>query len=122
MGVSCPFCELGSRIIAENASAVAIRDREPASAGHTLIVPKRHCRSFFELSAEEVAACYALLCAERERLARGDERPDGWNVGVNEGAAAGQSVEHAHIHLIPRYRGDHPDPRGGVRHVIPTRR
>jgi diadenosine tetraphosphate (Ap4A) HIT family hydrolase len=118
---SCPFCELGSRIVAENEHAVALRDREPASPGHTLIVPKRHCRSFFELTEEEALACYQLLRSERERLAR-DERPDGWNVGVNEGTAAGQSVEHAHVHLIPRYRGDHPDPRGGVRHVIPTRR
>ena len=118
---SCPFCSLGSRIVAENAHAVVIRDSEPASPGHTLVVPKRHCTSFFELSAEEVGACYDLLRRERDRLGR-EHKPDGWNVGVNEGAAAGQSVEHAHVHLIPRYRGDHPDPRGGVRHVIPTRR
>ena len=118
---SCPFCELGSRIVTENTSAVAIRDHEPASPGHTLIVPKRHCGSFFELTAAEVADCYELLCRERERLGR-EHRADGWNVGVNEGAAAGQAVDHTYLHLIPRYRGDHPDPRGGVRHVIPTRR
>jgi diadenosine tetraphosphate (Ap4A) HIT family hydrolase len=86
-----------------------------------LVVPKRHCPSFFELTDAEVAACYALLRAERETL-RAEHRPDGFNVGVNDGAAAGQSIEHTHLHLIPRYRGDHPDPRGGVRHVIPTRR
>ena len=117
----CPFCEVGSRVVAENELAAALRDREPASKGHTLIVPKRHCSSFFELTDAEVAACYALLRAEREAL-RAEYRPDGFNVGVNDGAAAGQSIEHTHLHLIPRYRGDHPDPRGGVRHVIPTRR
>ena len=118
---SCPFCSLGNRIVAENERAVAIRDREPASPGHTLIVPKRHCGSFFELTAEEVTDCYDLLRRERERLTR-EHGPDGWNVGINDGAAAGQSMTHANVHLIPRYRGDHPDPRGGVRHVIPTRR
>jgi len=118
---NCPFCHVGSRVVAENELAMALRDREPASKGHTLVVPKRHCPSFFELTDAEVASCYALLRAERETL-RAEHRPDGFNVGVNDGAAAGQSIEHTHLHLIPRYRGDHPDPRGGVRHVIPTRR
>jgi len=118
---SCPFCDLGARIVAQNGLAAALRDKEPASKGHTLVVPKRHCRSFFELTAEEVGACFDLLRRERERLS--DElRPDGFNVGVNDGAAAGQTIEHTHWHLIPRYEGDHPQPRGGVRHVIPTRR
>jgi diadenosine tetraphosphate (Ap4A) HIT family hydrolase len=118
---NCPFCQLGARVVAENQLAAALRDREPASRGHTLVVPKRHCTSFFELTDAEVAACWALLRAERERLLA-EHRPDGFNVGVNDGAAAGQSIEHTHWHLIPRYRGDHPAPRGGVRHVIPTRR
>ncbi len=118
---SCPFCDVGSRVVAENELAAALRDREPASKGHTLVVPKRHCTSFFDLTDAEVAACYALLRGEREKL-QAEHRPDGFNVGVNDGAAAGQSIEHTHLHLIPRYRGDHPDPRGGVRHVIPTRR
>ncbi|MGH7823278.1 MAG: HIT family protein [Candidatus Binatia bacterium] len=118
---ACPFCDLGSRIVAQNELAVAVRDLEPASKGHTLVVPKRHCTSFFELTSAEAQACYALLQEQREALLR-ELRPDAFNVGVNDGAAAGQSVEHAHLHLIPRYRGDHPDPRGGVRHVIPTRR
>jgi diadenosine tetraphosphate (Ap4A) HIT family hydrolase len=108
-------------VISENALAFAVRDLEPASPGHTLVIPKRHCTSFFDLSNEEIVACYELLRRERETIRR-EHRPDGFNVGVNEGAAAGQSVAHVHLHLIPRYVGDHPDPRGGVRHVIPTRR
>jgi diadenosine tetraphosphate (Ap4A) HIT family hydrolase len=118
---SCPFCDLGSRVVAENALAAALRDKEPASRGHTLVVPKRHCPSFFDLTSEEVGACFALLSSERAKLVS-ELRPDGFNLGVNDGAAAGQSIQHTHWHLIPRYRGDHPDPRGGVRHVIPTRR
>lgn len=117
----CPFCELSERIIAENAHAVVVRDREPASPGHSLVIPKRHCRSFFQLTPPEIAACYALLQETRDGLAR-ELRPDGFNVGVNDGIAAGQMMAHTHIHLIPRYKGDHPDSRGGVRHVIPTRR
>ncbi len=118
---NCPFCDLGLRAVSENELATAVRDKEPASRGHTLVVPKRHCQSFFDLSPAEVEACYRLLRKEREALLR-ELRPDGFNVGVNDGAAAGQSIEHTHWHLIPRYSGDHPDPRGGVRHVIPTRR
>lgn len=117
----CPFCDLGGRIVSENDLAVAVRDLEPASNGHTLVSPKRHCASFFELDADEVRACHRLLRTERESLAS-EFGPDGFNVGINEGLAAGQSVAHTHVHLIPRYKGDHPDPRGGVRHVIPTRR
>ena len=118
---ACPFCDLGDRVVAENALAVAVRDLEPASRGHTLVIPKRHQPSFFELTGEELTACHALLREEREALAK-QYRPDGFNVGINDGIAAGQSIAHTHWHLIPRYRGDHPDPRGGVRHVIPTRR
>jgi diadenosine tetraphosphate (Ap4A) HIT family hydrolase len=118
---NCPFCHLGPRIVAENDLAAALRDKEPASKGHTLVVPKRHCESFFDLTAAEVAACFDLLRQQREKLLA-DYHPDGFNVGANEGSAAGQSIEHTHWHLIPRYQGDHPSPRGGVRHVIPTRR
>ncbi len=117
----CPFCALRERTIAENEHAVAVRDREPASPGHSLVIPKRHCVSFFQLTPQEIAACYALLQETRDGLVR-EFRPDGFNVGVNDGVAAGQMMGHTHIHLIPRYKGDHPDSRGGVRHVIPTRR
>ena len=118
---ACPFCHLGDRVLAENALAVAVRDVEPAATGHTLVIPKRHSESFFDLTADEIAACHALLRSERDQIAKA-HRPDGYNIGVNDGAPAGQSVPHTHWHLIPRYVGDHPDPRGGVRHVIPTRR
>jgi Diadenosine tetraphosphate (Ap4A) hydrolase and other HIT family hydrolases len=82
--------------------------------GHTLIVPKRHVASLFEITTEEMSSCWELLHAVKSRL---DERfaPDGFNVGVNVGEAAGQTVFHLHIHVIPRYKGDVPDPRGGIR-------
>ena len=118
---ACPFCDLGDRVLAENALAVAVRDVEPAATGHTLVIPKRHSASFFDLTADEITACHALLRSERDQIAKA-HRPDGYNIGVNDGASAGQSIPHTHWHLIPRSRGDHPDPRGGVRHVIPTRR
>jgi diadenosine tetraphosphate (Ap4A) HIT family hydrolase len=119
--VKCPFCDLGERVVAENDLAAAVRDKEPASNGHTLVIPKRHCQSFFELDEDEIASCFRLLREERAKLIDA-LHPDGFNVGVNDGEAAGQSIAHAHWHLIPRYRGDHPDPRGGIRHLLPTRR
>ena len=76
----CPFCELGDRVLAENALAVAVRDLEPASTGHTLIIPKRHTASFFDLTGEEIAACHALLRSERAQIAKA-HRPDGYNIG-----------------------------------------
>jgi diadenosine tetraphosphate (Ap4A) HIT family hydrolase len=118
---NCPVCDLGSRVVAENDHAAAIRDKEPAAQGHTLVIPKRHCASFFDLSEKEVEACFRLLREQRSKLLA-EYHPAGFNLGVNDGEAAGQTIAHAHWHLIPRYRGDHPDPRGGVRHVIPTRR
>src|SRR5947199_7869038 len=118
---NCPFCDLGPRVVASNDLASAVRDKEPASKGHTLVIPKRHCQGFFDLKHEEILACYTLLGQERAKIIA-EFHPDGFNIGVNDGSAAGQSIGHTHWHLIPRYRGDHPDPRGGVRHVIPTRR
>jgi diadenosine tetraphosphate (Ap4A) HIT family hydrolase len=103
-----------------NALAWAARDTYPVSPGHTLVIPFRHCADFFELTPEEMAACAELLVAEQRDLAQ-ELRPGGYNVGVNIGRAGGQSILHVHIHLIPRYAGDHPDPRGGVRHVLPGR-
>jgi diadenosine tetraphosphate (Ap4A) HIT family hydrolase len=101
-----------------NALAYATRDSYPVSPGHTLILPSRHCPDFFDLSAQEIAACMELLAEERKAL--DDElKPDGYNVGLNVGQAGGQSVLHAHIHLIPRYAGDHPNPQGGIRQIIP---
>jgi diadenosine tetraphosphate (Ap4A) HIT family hydrolase len=117
----CPFCDLAMRVVSENELAVAVRDLQPVANGHTLVIPKRHCTSFFDLEPEEVRACYELLRRERDEIVA-RLRPAGFNVGVNDGRQAGQLVAHTHLHLIPRYEGDHPDSRGGVRHVIPTRR
>jgi len=116
---SCPFCKLQrDRIVLESALALAIRDKFPVSPGHTLILPKRHVASLFDTTPEEQAALLKLL-----RIARVDldhvHRPAAYNVGVNDGAAAGQTVMHLHVHRIPRYPGDRNDPRGGVRGVLP---
>jgi diadenosine tetraphosphate (Ap4A) HIT family hydrolase len=115
----CPFCRLPpERIIDSNAHALAIADAFPVSPGHTLVVLRRHVAGFFELNAEELAAVYELLCRMKERLATAS-RPDGYNIGVNDGETAGQTIMHLHIHLIPRFVGDVGDPRGGIRSVIP---
>jgi diadenosine tetraphosphate (Ap4A) HIT family hydrolase len=121
MLTSCPFCTLDpSRIILSNDYAIAIRDGFPVSEGHTLIIPKRHIASLFEATTEEQAALFELLGQARQQLL--DElKPDGFNIGINDGAAAGQTVMHLHIHLIPRYVGDQPDPRGGVRWIFPDK-
>ena len=108
------------RWIAENELAFAIRDIYPVSLGHTLVIPKRLVVSVFDLNAKETSACWALLAEQREHLRHSlSPRPDAFNIGINDGAVAGQTVAHAHIHLIPRFTGDHPDPRGGIRAVIP---
>lgn len=114
----CIFCELDRPVIAANAQARAFRDAYPVSPGHTLIVPRRHVRTLFETSTEEYAACFALA-REVQSLLAAELNPDGFNLGVNCEVAGGQSVWHAHIHLIPRYTGDVADPLGGVRNVIP---
>ncbi len=106
------------RIIDENALAYAILDKFPVSEGHTLIIPKRHETDYFLLTKEEKACCDELLVRARSRLLESDSSVGGFNVGINIGEVAGQSVFHCHIHLIPRRKGDTPDPRGGVRHVI----
>jgi diadenosine tetraphosphate (Ap4A) HIT family hydrolase len=118
---SCPFCALKeSRVRASDSFGVVIRDLYPVSPGHTLIIPRRHVGSFFELTAEERGSLLGLLEAAKREL-DGTHRPDGYNIGINDGPAAGQTVQHLHIHLIPRYRGDQPDPRGGVRWVFPDK-
>jgi len=104
----------------ETEHARVLLDGFPVSEGHTLIVPRRHVASLFDLEAEEIEAIWHLVSEVRRDLA---ERlsPDGFNVGLNDGEAAGQTVMHAHVHVIPRFAGDVPDPRGGVRYVVPDR-
>ena len=121
MPSACPFCTLPpDRLLATRATAIAIRDAFPVSPGHTLIIPKRHVASFFDITDAERADLLALLSSARDDLDR-EFQPSGYNIGINDGAAAGQTVPHLHIHLIPRYAGDQPDPRGGVRWVIPDK-
>lgn len=118
---ACPFCELPSgRLVGEERLVVTIRDLYPVSPGHTLVIPRRHFSSFFEATAEEVTAIQdALHCA---RAVIDEElRPDGYNIGVNVGEAAGQTVMHLHVHLIPRFQGDMDDPRGGIRHCVQSK-
>ena len=117
----CSFCSLPpDRIVMENDHAVVIRDGFPVSEGHTLVIPKRHVSSWFETHAIEKAA---ILQAMDESKLQLDEQhaPDGYNVGINDGEAAGQTVHHLHVHLIPRYKGDSDDPRGGVRWIMPDK-
>lgn len=106
--------------VASNALAFAVRDRFPVSPGHTLIVPRRLVATWFEASREEHLAILDLVDAVKRSL-DAELHPDGYNVGFNAGEAAGQTVMHLHVHVIPRYRGDVDDPRGGVRYVIPAR-
>ncbi len=120
---SCPFCinDEKREIILESDLAYAIFDKYPVGKGHVLIIPKRHCADYFNLSHEEQESCFELLNSVKQILVQ-NFHPDGFNVGINVGETAGQTIFHVHIHLIPRYKGDMPDPRGGVRAVIPEKR
>ena len=119
MNRPCPFCTVATaRIVGETNLAAAITDGFPVSPGHTLIIPRRHVGSFFDLTPEERTGLLALLGEARAGLAR-SHQPQGYNIGINDGPAAGQTVPHLHIPLIPRYAGDVEDPRGGVRWVMP---
>lgn len=113
----CLFCqEPQKEIVAENALALAFFDKFPVNQGHTLIIPKRHVASFFEVTTEELQAINELIFKVKDIL---DQRfkPEGYNIGVNVGAAAGQTIFHLHCHVIPRYLGDVEDPRGGIRKI-----
>jgi diadenosine tetraphosphate (Ap4A) HIT family hydrolase len=118
---ACPFCTLPeSRIVASSELAMAIRDGYPISPGHTLIIPKRHVASIADATTDELGSLWSLLAEARRSL---DEslKPAGYNIGINDGVAAGQTVMHLHVHLIPRYPGDRADPRGGVRWIVPDK-
>jgi ATP adenylyltransferase len=117
----CIFCHIDPdrHILEENELAYSIRDGYPVTKHHTLVVVKRHSQSLFDLSRPEINACLYLLDSARKRIAEDDESVTDFNIGINDGAAAGQTIPHCHIHLIPRRAGDHPHPRGGVRQIIP---
>jgi diadenosine tetraphosphate (Ap4A) HIT family hydrolase len=117
----CPFCEPDAeRVWLENDIGIVLWDAFPVAQGHTLVVPKKHVASIYDLSADDQAVLWALVGEVRQRL-QNDLHPDGFNIGLNDGEAAGQTVMHAHIHVIPRRQGDVADPRGGVRWIFPDK-
>ena len=116
----CEFCDHGNEVMG-NDLAYAVYDKHPVSEGHMLVIPRRHVASFFATSREEREALMELLKGARDHLIA-EFSPQGFNLGINEGGAAGQTIEHLHIHLIPRYEGDMEDPRGGIRGAIPEKR
>ena len=118
--MDCIFCKIifdKKDILFENDLAVAFYDAFPVSQGHTLIIPKRHIETYFDLNSEEIKAIFDLSNKVKNYL---DDlyHPDGYNIGFNAGVAAGQSVMHCHMHVIPRYKGDQENPRGGLRKVV----
>ena len=117
----CPFCapQSGSLVL-ESPSALALWDGFPIAQGHTLVVPRRHAACLFDLPETDVAALWDLVSKVRAAL-QTRFRVDAFTIGLNDGRAAGQTVPHAHIHVIPRRPGDVPDPRGGVRWVLPEK-
>lgn len=118
----CIFCEINStRVVVANELMVAIKDAYPVTEGHTLLIPKRHVASPNELYQPEINAMWALAASIRQDLSAADGTIAGFNFGSNDGASAGQTVMHAHFHVIPRRDGDAERPRGGVRGVIPER-
>jgi diadenosine tetraphosphate (Ap4A) HIT family hydrolase len=118
---SCVLCTLPpERIQGENEHALWMHDLHPVSPGHSLIVAKRHVESFFETSPVEREAILSLLDQARAQVSK-KHSPPGYNIGINEGAAAGQTTPHLHVHLIPRFVGDRKNPRGGVRWVLPDK-
>lgn len=117
----CVFCDLKDKSKENNELAFVMEDRYPVTKFHALIMPKRHVASFFELSSAEQKSCLLLLESMKEKIQKKDSSVSGFNIGINDGSDAGQTVFHCHIHLIPRRQGDVSDPRGGVRYVVPKR-
>ena len=116
----CPFCGFQkSKIIDSEELAVTVKDKHPVTPLHSLIIPKRHIGSYFDLGEAEVNACNLLLERQKDIILKEDSGVTGFNIGINDGDTAGQTVMHCHIHLIPRRKGDVDDPRGGVRGIIP---
>lgn len=118
--MTCIFCTM-TEFSAQNEHAYAIYDKHPVNPGHVLIIPKRHMSDYFELEPEEEACIWSLLRVMKSTVEL-KFKPDGWNIGINNGKSAGQTIFHLHVHLIPRYEGDVDMPEGGVRGVIPVRR
>ena len=118
----CVFCHPGDRpIIAQNELAFAVHDAHPVTPLHSLILPRRHAATYFDLHDPERRAINVLLDQVRQDILHADKAVEGFNIGINCGETAGQTIMHCHVHLIPRRRGDVEQPRGGVRGVIPTK-
>lgn len=117
---NCVFCKCKEKIVLENEYAFAMFDEFPVNKGHMLFMTKRHVKDFFGTTIEEKNAIFELVEKAKEKLDK-KYNPDGYNIGMNCGEAAGQSVMHVHVHLIPRYIGDVKNPRGGVRGIIPEK-
>ena len=116
----CLFCEIpNERVIADNNLAYAIRDGYPVTPLHSLVIPKSHKVDYFALSEDELLACDQLLRLLKDQIQSSDPLVTGFNIGLNAGESAGQTVFHCHFHLIPRRNGDVSEPKGGVRHLIP---
>jgi len=118
--MSCPFCEADEAVLG-NELAYAKYDAYPVSPGHLLVIPRRHAADWFDLTEAEQSSIF-LLMSEAKQMLDAKFSPDGYNIGINCGGAAGQTIFHVHVHLIPRYAGDVENPRGGVRGVIPEKR
>ena len=120
----CLFCELPEdrfELLDENELCLTLRDNYPVTEGHCLIIPRRHARDFFDMTEDEVVALTRLLHRAKKRIQAEDSSVSGFNFGTNAGKSAGQSVFHAHIHLIPRRDGDQENPQGGVRKIFPDK-
>ncbi len=117
----CLFCQRDHthfNFIAETENYTSFYDQNPVTSGHAFVIPKGHILSFFDQTPDEIAEMYELL-KQVKLIIQTQHNPDGYNIGVNDGIAAGRTIHHLHIHLIPRYNGDVEEPRGGVRHIIP---
>ena len=120
--VPCPFCRIESLcVILENKTAFAIKDSTPVSLDHMLIIPKRHCSDYFHMTRDERCDAHDLIKKLQTLILNRDQAVKGFNIGINCGETAGQTIFHTHIHLIPRRKNDTPNPRGGVRGVIPDK-
>jgi len=118
---NCPFCNIDDKILFQFKNAIVISDKYPVTKYHSLIIPKRHVESYFDLTPEEYIDCIVMIKTAKKTLCELDKTISGFNIGVNDGADAGQTISHCHIHLIPRRKGDVKDPSGGVRHIIPEK-
>lgn len=119
----CRFCvsKPGRQLMIESTHGFAAYDRYPASPGHFLVIPHRHFASYFDINDDELVDLWGLVKRGKEIVDQ-EYHPDGYNIGINVGHWAGQSIHHLHIHVIPRYKGDVENPKGGVRGVIPHKK